>query len=150
MARDKVLRSQTDQVMGGWLQSSLYWIAIAIGAYIFLKVSIIFIRRRRKAQQLRREVEELERGRQHEESLRRIAEEDARRDEEDRRRSLETQKRLKERWEKAKQEARGQEISKSNLFGNSGESLDDAAVRLGVEIRYKGPEGWLGRRGDAV
>ena len=41
-----------------------------------------------------------------------------------------------------------QQLAAATLYGLEGESVADAAVRLGIEIRYKGKHEWLGRRGE--
>lgn len=40
------------------------------------------------------------------------------------------------------------QLEAATLYGLEGESVDDAAVRLGIEIRYKDKHRWLGRRGE--
>jgi len=73
------------------------------------------------------------------EIVRRTDEEWARREEVGRR---------QEESERRAAERHAREVAAASLRGASGESVEDAARRLGVELRHRTDTEWLGRRGD--
>lgn len=54
----------------------------------------------------------------------------------------------RERANRAEKEARTWRRKAATLYGGPGEPIADAAARLGIEIRHKGKDIWLGRRGN--